>query len=137
MNTEREQMIKLIQATEGISESRRAEVLADMLCANGWTRQQTIGEACLRNMAEISGWLNENISSIQKGFEEQTKLEYISGHTIEELLKFFAAGYTLKPPEPPKYDEMKKLANQGFYKSLSKSVSDNLSRHCKKGRIKK
>ena len=43
--------------------------------------------------------------AFQSAAEEQKKiaeLQHVSGYTLEELISFFAAGYTLSPPEPPK-----------------------------------
>ena len=38
------------------------------------------------------------------------QIYYISGYTIREIRDKLAAGYTLEPPEKPKYDELYMLA---------------------------
>lgn len=41
--------------------------------------------------------------NIASKLEEQIlNLQKVSGYTVEELTRFFAAGYTLSPPEPPR-----------------------------------
>lgn len=41
-----------------------------------------------------------------------TMLEKLAGMNINELIKCFAAGYTLEKPAPPSYDELKKYAEE-------------------------
>ena len=44
--------------------------------------------------------------------ELRMKLFKLSGMNLEELVNCFAAGYTLVPPEPPKFDELAKFAEE-------------------------
>lgn len=44
--------------------------------------------------------------------ELASKLEQLTGKSLDELVDLFAAGWTLSPPDPPKYDEMSKLAKE-------------------------
>ena len=46
---------------------------------------------------------------VKRAFDIASKLEQqiltlqvVSGHTVEELTRLFAAGYTLSPPDPPR-----------------------------------
>lgn len=38
-------------------------------------------------------------------------LEKASGMEIEKLIDLFLKGYTLKAPEPPKFDELERMAS--------------------------
>ncbi|MBQ8903886.1 MAG: hypothetical protein IJY73_06320 [Oscillospiraceae bacterium] len=44
--------------------------------------------------------------------ELRMKLFKLSGMDLEKLVNCFAAGYILVPPEPPKFDELAKFAEE-------------------------
>lgn len=44
--------------------------------------------------------------------ETTTKLRQLTGYDVHELVRLFAAGYNLVPPDPPSYTEMRDLAKE-------------------------
>lgn len=53
-------------------------------------------------LAEIRRRLFDNAKEYQQLEQQIVRLQYVSGYTVEDLTRLFAAGYTLSPPEPPK-----------------------------------
>ena len=57
----------------------------------------------------LGKWLldpDSNAKAIALLEERDAKLMQVSGYDIEKLIELFAAGYTLKAPEPPKKLEL-------------------------------
>lgn len=57
----------------------------------------------------LGKWLpdpDSNAKAIALLEEQNAKLMQVSGYDIEKLIELFAAGYTLKAPEPPKKLEL-------------------------------
>lgn len=57
----------------------------------------------------LGKWLpdpDSNAKAIALLEEQNAKLMQVSGYDIEKLIELFAAGYTLKAPEPPKKMEL-------------------------------
>ena len=55
------------------------------------------------------------VSCAKKLDEDVVTLETISGHSIEALIKLFAEGYTLQPPERP-------MAMEELSKAFKRSI---------------
>ena len=86
---------------EEVESDQPALGLAKMLEADGFRYEMRRGKRYLVYAPDKAA----NI--VPRTEEKLHTLEYLSGKTIDELIRLFAAGWTLEPPEkPPTFSEL-------------------------------